>query len=50
MIALYKAEVCICLIDIEIGEEITASTIILKWYFQNHTTLMAAAFQEKLKW
>ena len=43
-------DVCILLINIEIGEEITASNVILKWYFQSHTTLMAAAFQEKLKW
>ena len=43
-------DVCILLVNVDIGEEITASIVILKWCFQNHTTLMAAAFQEKLKW
>ena len=53
MIAIYKIRhiynVCILLVHIEIGKETTASIVILKWYFQNQTTLIAAAVQEKFK-
>ena len=46
---IYGRGVCILLIHIEIGKETTASIVILKWYFHNQTTLMAAAVQEKFK-